>query len=369
MICLGLMSGTSMDGIDAVAARFDGAQFDGILAALHVDYPFALRQQLLSVARIQAPLSARDWCSLDAAVGDVFAEAALQLIDAHGIAPRDIAAIGSHGQTLFHDASHEPRLSLQIGDPNRIAARTGIAVVADFRRRDLALGGQGAPLVPAFHHALFAAAGESRAVLNLGGIANLSLLPSDDAGQVRGFDSGPGNGLLDEWAALHLQQPFDADGAFARSGRVQPALLEALLGEPYFALAPPKSCGRGDFNLDWVRHRFAGLDGLAAADVQASFAQLTSSSIAMALERAEFAPQRLLVCGGGTRNSDLLARIGALLPGVTVETTDRYGLDAQSVEAAAFAWLAARNLNGLTGNLPAVTGARAAAILGGLYRA
>ncbi|MDB5987977.1 MAG: anhydro-N-acetylmuramic acid kinase [Nevskia sp.] len=369
MIVLGLISGTSMDGIDAIAARFEAAEFRAIVATLHVDYPNTLRQQLLHIAREQPALSARDWCALDAAVADAFADAALQLIDAHAINREDIAAIGSHGQTLFHDASSEPRLTLQVGDPNRIAARTGLTVVADFRRRDLALGGQGAPLVPAFHHALFATPGERRAVLNLGGIANLTLLPGDDASQVRGFDTGPGNGLLDEWAALHLRQPFDAEGRFAHSGRAQPRLLEALLGEPYFALPAPKSSGRGDFHLDWVRKRYPALDQLAPADVQATLAELTASSVVTALARADFAAERVLVCGGGVRNPDLLQRISARLPGVTVEATDRYGLDAQWVEATAFAWLAARTLNGLAGNLPTVTGASRSAVLGGIYRA
>ena len=358
-----------MDGIDAVAARFDGAEFRGLVATSHADYPSALRAELLQLAREQPAITARDWCRLDAEVADAFADAALKLIADHALPKAEISAIGSHGQTVFHDASREPRLTLQLGDPNRIAARSGARVVGDFRRRDVALGGQGAPLVPAFHHALFASSTEARAVLNLGGIANLTLLPDTDAAQVSGFDTGPANGLLDEWIMLQRQQPFDADGAFARSGQVDSKLLAALMDEPYFALPPPKSSGRGDFHLDWVRKQAPGFEQLPAEDLQATLAELSAATIADSLTRFGFAPARLLVCGGGLRNGDLMARIARRLPGVIVEPTDAWGLDAQWVEAAAFAWLAARTLQGLPGNLVSVTGARLAAPLGGVFPA
>jgi len=369
VIYLGLISGTSMDGVDAVAAHFDGTRFLQVIAATQVDYAPELRQQLLRIAREHSALTAREWCAVDATVADVFAAAARQLIEAHQLRRQDVAAIGSHGQTLFHDASAEPRLTLQLGDANRIAAQTGITTVADFRRRDLALGGQGAPLTPAFHHALFATDSEPRAVLNLGGIANITLLPDADAAKVRGFDTGPANGLLDEWALLQLQTPFDEAGCFASSGTVQNELLQALLDEPYFALAPPKSSGRGDFHLGWVRARYPALDQLAPADVQATLAELTANTVVSGLTQTGFKPRRLLVCGGGVRNVDLLQRIAAKLPRVAIESTLEHGLDPQLIEATAFAWLAAQTLARLPGNLPAVTGASEPAVLGAIYRA
>lgn len=369
MYFLGAISGTSMDGVDAVVARFDGARFEGLVAHIHRDYPPELRQKLLRVAREQPALTAGEWCRLDAAVAEVFADAALDLLRSAAIDATQVAALGSHGQTVFHDAAKELRITWQLGDPSRIAACTGLTVVADFRRGDLALGGQGAPLVPAFHHALFASPSEPRCVLNLGGIANLSLLPSARAEDVRGFDTGPGNGLLDEWIAVQRQQAFDTDGAFAAGGKADESLLAALLAEPYFSQAPPKSCGRGDFHLGWARARFPALNTLAPENVQASFAELTARSVAQAITASGLRPRRLLVCGGGVRNGDLMRRLASHLAGVKIEATDAHGLDAQWIEASAFAWLAMRTLASLPGNLPAVTGARAPAILGGIYRA
>lgn len=368
MLVLGLMSGTSMDGIDAVLAEFADGCFQGLRATHHLDYPAPLRARLLQVARSDAALSLRELATLDHAVATHFAEAALALLARAGIEPDAVSAIGSHGQTVFHDTAAQPWATQQLGDPSHIAARCGIATVADFRRKDVALGGQGAPLVPAFHHALFASAGEARCALNIGGIANVTLLPGSDAAQVRGFDTGPGNGLMDEWCERHLGRPYDADGAFAASGRCNEALLQHLLDAPYFSQPPPKSTGRGYFQLSWVEQRFAALDRLSPADVQATLAELTVRSIAADILAHGPGTRRVLVCGGGARNGHLLRRLGAALPDCVVQPSDDYGLDAGWVEAAAFAWLAMRTISGLPGNLPGVTGASRPAVLGGIYQ-
>jgi anhydro-N-acetylmuramic acid kinase len=269
---------------------------------------------------------------------------------------------------VFHDTSAQPWATQQLGDPSRIAARSGIATVADFRRKDVALGGQGAPLVPAFHHALFASADEARCALNIGGIANVTLLPDADAARVRGFDTGPGNGLMDEWSERHLGRAYDADGAFAASGRCNGPLLQALLADPYFNRPPPKSTGRGYFQLAWVERRFPALASLAPADVQATLAELTTRSIAADILAHQPDTRRVLVCGGGGRNGYLMQSLRAALPACTVQPSDDYGLDAGWVEAAAFAWLAMRTLEGLPGNLPGVTGASRPAVLGGIFK-
>jgi anhydro-N-acetylmuramic acid kinase len=372
MLVLGLMSGTSMDGVDAALAEFEDApdgRFLGLRATHHLDYPAELRARLLHLARSDAALSLRELATLDAAVADRFAEAAAILLSATGLDARRVSAIGSHGQTVFHDTVGTPWATQQLGDPSRIAASSGITTVADFRRKDMALGGQGAPLVPAFHHALFASAAEPRCVLNIGGIANITCLPGTDPAQVRGFDTGPGNGLMDEWCERQLGQPYDRDGAFAASGRVDERLLQALLADPYFSQVPPKSTGRGYFQLSWVERRYPALAALAPAEVQATLAELTVRSIAADIGHHAPGTRRVLVCGGGARNSELMRRLAAALPGCTVQASDDYGLDAGWVEATAFAWLAMRTLESQPGNLPGVTGASRLAVLGGIFKA
>lgn len=358
-----------MDGIDAVLAEFDPAgRLLGLRATHSHQYPPPLRTSLLELARREDGLSLRQLATLDAAVADHFAEAALGLLRSAGVEPTTVQAIGSHGQTVFHDTNAQPWSTLQLGDPSRIAARSGLVTVADFRRKDLALGGHGAPLLPVLHHALFADANEPRCVLNLGGIGNVTLLPDADAARVRGFDTGPANGLMNEWAERHLNHHYDADGAYAASGRCHQPLLAALLADPYFSRPPPKSTGRGYFHLPWLERRFAGLHDLPPADVQATLAELTARSVADSIHR--YAPQtrRVLGCGGGVHNSYLMGRLRAALPGMTLQTTDDYGLKADWVEATAFAWLALRTLEGLPGNLPSVTGASRPAVLGGIYK-
>lgn len=364
---VGLMSGTSMDGVDGVVCEFDGIQFRGVRAHAAVHYPPELRSRLLRLQRESPSLTLSALAELDRAVAGVFADAALAAIQASSLPADAIRAIGSHGQTVFHDPAGVGS-SLQLGDPNRIAQATGITTVADFRRADIALGGHGAPLVPAFHQALLAHPDLPRAVVNIGGIANVTLLADEQSGNVRGFDTGPGNGLMDEWAERHLGRPFDAGGEFAERGRLHLPLLEALLADPYFAAAPPKSTGRSDFHLDWLQQRFPELAAVAPADVQRSLCELTAYTIAEAIRQYGPGTHEVLVCGGGIKNRPLLRRLGELLAPMRLRSIAEAGLDPQQVEAAAFAWLAMRTLNGLPGNLPAVTGASRPAVLGGIYR-
>lgn len=369
---LGLMSGTSTDAVDAVLIACTAERFTQVVGARSQPYPAALRQTLDALTRARDHTSLGAIAELDAAIANAFADSAEALLQDLGIAATAVCAIGSHGQTVFHRGG-ERALSLQLGDPGRIAARLGITVVGDFRRRDIALGGQGAPLVPAFHHAVFATDTEVRAVLNLGGIANLTLLPDTASATVRGFDTGPANALLDDWTQRHWGAPYDRDGARAASGHIDPILLQKLLGAAYFQAPPPKSTGRGDFHLTWLEQQATDLHARKPEDVLATLAELTARSIAEALQRHQADTARLLVCGGGIRNLDLMARLRRALDAggmaIPVDSTAAYGLDPQCVEGAAFAWLAMRALDGRTGNLPAVTGARHAAVLGGIYPA
>ena len=351
-----------MDGIDAVIAEFDGCRLVALHASAHSQYPVALRERLIRLSIDQPALSMRDFCALDAEIGRVFAGAALAIIASSGIPPSAITAIGSHGQTLFHDGP--AGLTLQLGDPNRIAAATGLVTVADFRRIDLALGGQGAPLVPAFHHAMFSRPSETRCVLNLGGIANITALPADASGAVLGFDTGPANGLMDEWIQHRCGQAYDVDGRFAAAGQPDEAVIAALLADPYFAKPAPKSTGRDYFRLDWARARVSQIDSMRPEDVQASLAAVTARSVADAVRQTVPTASRLIVCGGGARNSELLRLIAMALPEVSVESSQSHGLAPEWIEATAFAWLAMRRLQGENGNLPAVTGARRSAPLG-----
>ncbi len=332
-------------------------------AAATLAYPDVLRQRLLPLIHGQASIEIDELAVLDAEIGLQFAHAANELLQRASVDPTSVLAIGSHGQTI----RHRPRLSLpftwQIGDPSRIVEATGITTVADFRRRDVAAGGQGAPLVPAFHAAVFADPTEDRAVLNLGGIANLTLLPTD--GPVRGFDCGPANALLDLWAQRCGLGERDEGGALAASGRVDPALLARLLDDPWFARPPPKSTGREDFNAEWLQARLAGVSDVAA--VMASLVELSAQSTARALQSALPGCRRLLICGGGTHNPPLLAALARALPGVTLESTAQHGLAPDFVEAAAFAWLARQCLLQRPGALASVTGATGDRVLGAVY--
>lgn len=369
---LGLISGTSADGIDAALVRFDG---DRARLVFGRTYPWdpALRAQLVALGQQGASLSLDAIAQLDVRVARAFAEAANLALADSGTAAADVRAIGSHGQTLRHRPWGPYPYSLQVGDPSTIAERTGITTVADLRRRDVAAGGHGAPLLPGLHAALLRAPDEDRAVLNLGGIANLTLLPArGDAGSgpgpaVRGFDTGPANALMDAWSLRHLGQDFDRDGAFAGRGRVDAALLERLLDDPWFTQPPPKSTGRDHFHLGWVEARLRG--GESPADVQATLTALTAATVAGALQATQPGTRRVITCGGGVHNPVLMAALAGALPGVAVESTADHGIDPDHVEAMGFAWLARQTLLDLPGNLPSVTGAGGPRVLGGIYPA
>lgn len=364
----GLMAGTSADGIDACLVRFERER-SHVLGHVHHAFDADLRGRLLA-AMDGASLAAA--ASLDSELADTAVTAVAALLRTTERTAADVRAIGSHGQTLLHRPHGEQPTSVQITDPHRLAVRSGIDVVADFRRADIAAGGEGAPLAPAFHAAAFARAGEHRAVLNIGGMANLTLLPADGE-PVRGFDTGPGNALLDLWYARVAGGTgcWDEGGTLAASGRCHDGLLAALLGDPYFAAAPPKSTGREHFNGAWLEGKLAeaGAGDAAAADIQATLAELTAASVADALLTHAPATETLVVCGGGVNNTDLLARLQRRLPGIAIDSSARHGIPPQQVEAIAFAWLARQRLLGRPGNVPAVTGATRAVVLGAHVRA
>ncbi|WP_022948130.1 anhydro-N-acetylmuramic acid kinase [Methylohalobius crimeensis] len=363
---IGLMAGTSLDGVDAVLAEISAPPCSVALRAKHYA-PFepSLRRRLERHC-FSDRIASAELGRLDAELGELFGRCALDLLKKTRVPPDRVRAIGSHGQTFHHHPSVPYPYTLQIGDPNRIAEITGITTVADFRRRDMAAGGQGAPLVPAFHRAVFHSPQEDRAVLNLGGIANLTFLPADPAVPVTGFDTGPGNTLMDHWIGRHRGVSWDEDGRWARQGRPIPELLRALVDDPYFSRPPPKSTGPEYFSPAWLEKRLQAFPDHAPEDVQATLAHLTAAGIDEAIRQAATWPARLLVCGGGAHNRYLL-EILENQAGCPVETTAADGIDPDWVEAAAFAWLAWRTLKGLTGNLPAVTGARHEVVLGGIY--
>jgi anhydro-N-acetylmuramic acid kinase len=363
---LGLISGTSADGIDVALASFDPQP--RLHAALTAPYPEPLRRRILALAQGEARIALDELGALDVEIAQNFANAANALLRRAGVPASAVTALGSHGQTVRHRPRAQPPFTIQLGDPNRIAEITGIVTVADFRRRDVAAGGEGAPLAPLFHAAMFAADGARPcAVLNLGGIANLTLLPGAAGEPVRGFDVGPANCLLDAWAERQLGQPFDRDGALAAVGSVNQALLARLLGEPFFHAPPPKSTGREQFHLAWLARHLDGLN-LAAADVQATLVALTAQSVAAAVRAQAPTTRQVWVCGGGVHNPALMRALAAALAPIAVASTAERGIDPDFVEAMLFAWLARERLAGRAPvALAAVTGARAPRVLGGVY--
>ena len=364
---IGLMSGTSLDGIDGVLADFSGAR---PVVTHHVSAPFdpALRAELLDLNTPghnelhRAALAGN-------ALSRAYAQVVTALLKQSGQVAASVRAIGAHGQTVRHRPQEfdGTGYTLQLGNPSVLAECTGIPVVADFRSRDVAAGGQGAPLVPAFHQDVFGRAGETVLVLNIGGISNLSVLGAD--GSVLGFDCGPGNALMDHWCQQHTGQPFDAGGAWAATGQVLPALLTALLDEPFLHKPPPKSTGRDLFNPAWLASHLERCDAASPADVQATLTEYTARACAISANSYKLNSKQMAVCGWGALNTHLMARLQAACPGIQVLATDALGLPELQVEAAAFAWLACRTMRGLTGNLPSVTGARGPRILGAVYPA
>ena len=366
---LGLMSGTSLDGVDGVLVDFSKAQLT-VLSAASAPMPPALRQEFLELNRAGGNELHRAALAANALVR-LYAEVVDALLKQAGTSPQAVRAIGAHGQTVRHQpqAFDGTGYTLQLNNPALLAERCGIDVIADFRSRDVAAGGQGAPLVPAFHHAVFGRSGRAVAVLNLGGMANLTVLGAADEGDILGFDCGPGNVLLDAWCLQHQGKPFDHDGAWAASGQVDAELLRRLLAEPFFAQSPPKSTGRDLFNTTWLAAALAPLADVPAANVQATLAELTARSCADALQTYAAASSELLVCGGGAYNQHLMHRLQAMLPTLKVSDTLVRGLPPLQVEAAAFAWLARQTLRRAPGNLQKVTGARGARVLGAIYPA
>jgi anhydro-N-acetylmuramic acid kinase len=360
---VGLMSGTSLDGVDAVLAEIGPAGQIRLLHTHYLPYADALRAQLLALHAPQpdeihlAALAANELARL-------YADAIKPLLD--GLPPGSVRAIGCHGQTLRHRPADG--YTLQIGNAALLAELTGIAVVADFRSRDIAAGGQGAPLVPAFHARALGHPDAHRVIANIGGIANITDLPVN--GPVRGWDTGPGNMLLDAWIKRHRGARYDRDGAWAARGRVHPGLLAELVQHPYLQQRPPKSAGREQFNMEWLDATLSRLThAIDPADVQATLLEFTATSLADAVKRECGDARELYVCGGGAHNGTLMARLRALLPALEVDTTAALGIDPDWVEALAFAWLARQTLHHAPGNLPAVTGARGERVLGAVYPA
>ena len=364
---VGLMSGTSADAIDAVVVDLQSTP--KLLAKHTLPLPANIRQQI-HVLSLPGNNEIDRMGALDVNLGKLFAQATLELLAKANLSRTQISAIGSHGQTIRHrpPGSSEGTFTLQIGDPNLITELTGITTVADFRRRDMAAGGQGAPLVPAFHRAIFHAHDKDRAVVNIGGMANITWLPAQ--GLTLGFDTGPGNVLMDIWIAEHRGESYDQDGIWAASGQACKTLLAELLATPYFQLKAPKSTGRESFNRAWLDgYLQKQVSTITSADVQATLLELTAITIADSINGLSRSPKDILVCGGGAYNTALMQKLQALVPNDTLASTAVLGVDPQWIEAMAFAWLAQQTISHRTGNLCEVTGAKREVILGGVYYA
>lgn len=359
---IGVMSGTSLDGLDIALIELTPAI--KLIATHYIPMPASLRTELLGLCSsgpdeiARSAIAQQNWVTLAA-------QGIHTLLNEQKLKPENVAAIGSHGQTIRHEPARG--FTVQIGNPALLSELTGITIVSDFRSRDIAAGGQGAPLVPAFHEALFEERAGNRAVLNVGGFSNLSLI--EPGKPVAGFDCGPGNVLLDAWIHQQQGEHFDRDGQWAASGQVEPALLKELLSDPFFVTKGPKSTGREVFNLPWLTQHLSHLPAFAPENVQATLLELTALTIVESLQSAQMATQELLVCGGGAHNHALMKRLADLLPDAKVSSTASYGVDPDWVEAMAFAWLAHCCLEGIPANRPSVTGARGLRVLGAIYPA
>ena len=364
---IGLMSGTSMDGIDA--ALVDLTTKPKIISTLHRVYPDKLLKRLNVLCK-GMPNELKEFSQLDSELGKMFAQTANDLIKQAKLTPGQISAIGSHGQTIRHYPKGEHRNSLQIADPNVIAESCNVTTVADFRRRDIAAGGEGAPLVPAFHHAVFHSLNKNRVILNIGGIANITILPADNENPTLGFDTGPGNTLMDNWHAKHKGASYDKNGDWAKQGAIDNTLLKRALSDPYFSSPPPKSTGREHFNLAWLEGLISALQANPlAVDIQTTLCEITAISIAQSIQHHAASTDEILICGGGIHNRHLMQRLKTHLEKCTIQSTETYGIHPDWLEAVAFAWLAKQTLDRKPGNLPSVTGASRATILGGIYTA
>ena len=362
---LGVMSGTSLDGVDLALMEMQPRA--KLLAADFQPMPPDLRQDL-SLLIAQGQTSLQQLGELDHRVAQLYADCINNFLAKQQLEHKSIRAIGCHGQTIWHAPQGEFPFTMQIGDMNLLAARTGIDTVGDFRRKDMAWGGQGAPLVPAFHQSLFFDAQFATVVLNIGGISNISVLIPNQP--VIGYDTGVGNALMDAWIERHLGKAYDANGDWAGGGKVRSDLLKFLLDEPFFRLPPPKSTGRELFNLAWLEKILQKTTALSPQDVQATLLEFTAQGNALAFRQIQSElPKRLLVCGGGAKNAYLMERLRALLPDWQVAPTTDFGLHIDFVEAAAFAWLAHQRIHNLPSNLPSVTGAQRAVSLGAIYPA
>ena len=364
MYFVGLMSGTSADAIDAALVDITGNDLEVLD---YRQYPLDADLQR-SLRNINPSSSIEEMAELDVLMGRDFGGAVLALLEVNGVSPHQIRAIGSHGQTVLHLPGATPPRTLQIGDPNRISELTGITTVADFRRADMAAGGQGAPLAPAFHDWRFRNSAGNRIVLNIGGIANITILPADPASDVLGFDTGPGNTLMDAWIQQCLKRNFDEQGSWAASGNVQKDLIKLMLADSYFSKPHPKSTGKDDFNLAWLAS-VTDKTGITCRkeDIQATLLELTAASIANAILDCAPETDEILTCGGGIHNPVLMQRLQSLLPGIPVNSTGNYGVNPDAVEALTFAWLARQRLENIPANLPAVTGAGKPVVLGAIY--
>ena len=362
------MSGTSVDAIDSALIQRTTDNSVELLATHQHTIPPATKDRIAAISHT-GPDEIERMGALDRELGLLFADATMDLLAGANTGPHQVRAIGSHGQTIRHRppsgaSSGSDCFTLQIGDPNTIAEITGITTVADFRRRDIAAGGQGAPLAPAFHVAAFAKPGVNRAIVNIGGIANASLLRGLELHM--GFDTGPGNTLLDHWVMRHKHQPYDRDGQWSAEGRVIPELLSRLLQHPYFSKSGPRSTGKEAFNLSWLDDCLNSESG-NPGDVQATLAELTATSIAQGIMNSQLQVEEVYICGGGAHNTDLMRRLYRQLSPASLDNTSAVGMNPDWVEAATFAWLASQSLDGLAGNAPVVTGAAGARVLGGIY--
>ncbi len=366
MFYIGLMSGTSMDAIDAALVDIVAHELK-LIQYQQTPIPKNIQQTIRSI-NTESTLS--EISKIDVIMGNLFTEASLRIIESGNLSAEDIHAIGSHGQTVLHLPYDKYPRTLQIGDANIIAYKTGITTVADFRRMDIAAGGEGAPLASAFHQWLFQREGSKRVILNIGGIANITLLPDGSKTAITGFDTGPGNTLMNEWVQRYLAEDFDKDGKWAKQGQCNQELLSLLLNEAYFETSPPKSSGKDFFNLQWLENKLSQLEkSIDLNDVQATLLEFSAVTISDAIKNHAPDYNEILVCGGGVHNKTMMQRLRCLQTKAEVNSTEKVGFNPDAVEAAAFAWLAKRRMENQSGNLTSVTGADDSVILGAIYNA